>query len=172
MVIIMKNAIELPILHDRLAKIAEERASLDREEQEINEAIKIISRYASGGVVAEEASSITPQRDNKLGPARPKGIPTLYQMAYEVIRDAEQRGKPGLTGAAIVEAIGEQYWPGVTGPQILPSIYGFAKSGRLRKSDNGLFQTVRKNEAPTDNSEGASEPENGGTTNPDMFSKP
>jgi hypothetical protein len=30
-------------------------------------------------------------------------------------------------------------WPGVKGAQILPSVYGFAKQGRLKKNAKGLF---------------------------------
>ena len=80
----------------------------------------------------------------RLGPSRPEGIPTLFKMVNEVLSESAD----GLTGRQIVEAIGKRYWPGVKGQQILPSVYGFAKRGRLRKSHDGRFHPIRKNETP------------------------
>jgi len=39
-----------------------------------------------------------------------------------------------------VAAISKRYWPGVKGQQILPSIYQFAKQGRLVKTKDGVFK--------------------------------
>ena len=130
-------------------------AELQQEMRDLDTAMRVFESLNREDKPSNEAVETTAADDNKLGPARPHGIPTLFQMTYEVIREAEQQGKPGLTGAAIVEEIGKRYWPGVKGQQILPSVYGFAKFERLEKTDDGLFHTVRKNEALSEDSESA-----------------
>jgi hypothetical protein len=67
-------------------------------------------------------------------------------MAELVLADAEKEGKDGLTANEIVQAIAARYWPGLIGPQILPSIYKFAKDQRLRKTPGGKFKRVKKDD--------------------------
>ena len=80
----------------------------------------------------------------RLKMCRPKGTPTNFEMADFVLVDAEKQGNDaGLTGNELVQAIAARYWPGLIGPQILPSIYQFAKIGRLKLS-GGKFKRVHK----------------------------
>ena len=60
-----------------------------------------------------------------------------------------------LGASEVVEAIRQRYWPGLTGPQILPSIYRFAKEKRVKKTADGKFKRIKKSEG---SDAGASEP--------------
>jgi hypothetical protein len=66
-------------------------------------------------------------------------------MAEFVLSSAEKEGHDGLTANELIQAIAARYWPGLIGPQILPSIYQFAKVGRLKLS-GGKFKRVHKKE--------------------------
>ena len=116
----------------RLREINAQMEKLRAEGEELETAVRVFKRFAGPNGAAPPGS--------KLGPPRPDNIPLLFDMTESVIRDAVGAGKPGLTGAEIVAAIGKRYWPGVQGQQILPSIYGFAKQGRLIKTSNGVFR--------------------------------
>jgi len=115
----------------RQREIAAQMEKLRAEAEELETAVKVFKRFAGPEDKPEGP---------KLGPPRPEDIPSLFEMTESVIRDAMGGGKPGLTGKEIVAAIGRRYWPGVNGPQILPSIYKFAKEDRLTKTNNGVFK--------------------------------
>lgn len=82
----------------------------------------------------------------KLGPTRPDGAPSTFNMAEGVLADAESAGKDGLTGKEMVDAIREKYWPGLQSAQVLPIIYGFVRNGRMRKTPGGKFKRLKKAE--------------------------
>jgi len=132
----MTNKADIDAIEARLADIAEKKALLEEEEEELQVALRVIKRFSS-------ANGATP----KLGPPRPEGSPTLFEMTETVLTQAEMDGRPGLKGREIVAHIGKQFWPGVKPAQILPTVYQFAKKGRLRKTSSGLFK-LQKNEAP------------------------
>lgn len=145
----MTKAPDIEAIEARKQEIDEQIAALQKEAGELEVTLRVLQRFAGG-------SDGAPHEGSKLGPPRPDGIPTLFDMAYEVIRDAELKGKKGLSVKDIVEAIGKRYWPGVRGQQISAPLYGMAKKGRFNKTSNGLFQTVRKDKAPADLLAGAS----------------
>jgi hypothetical protein len=127
---------DLKTIQERRRKIAEEVARLQAEDEELEIALRVFGRYASS--TKEAANGQADPR--KLGPPRPEGTPSLFEMTETVIKAAIDAGKPGLTGREIVAEIGKRYWPGVKPSQILPPIYGFSKRGRLRKNSNGIFR--------------------------------
>lgn len=130
----------------RQQEIVNEIERLTKESDELGVALRVIRRFKTSCDSAE----------SKLGPPRPEGTPTVFEMAEAVIKASEERRGKGLLGREIVDEIGKEYWPGVKGPQILPSVYQFAKKGRLVKNTNKRFHTVKKDEAPTDKRESAS----------------
>lgn len=69
-------------------------------------------------------------------------------MVEFVLSSAEKEGRE-LTASEIVNEIRARYWPGLIGEQILPSIYGFAKQGRVRKTPTGKFKRIKRNDGPT-----------------------
>ena len=122
---------------DRRRKIAAEIARLQGEDKDIETALRVIERYSPS-----DKPSDGQKRSPKLGPPRPDGTPSLYDMTKAVIGEAMRHGKAGLTGQEIVAEIGKKYWPGVKPQQILPPIYGFSKRGRLRKTSKGVFMLL------------------------------
>ena len=141
------NKTEIDAIQTRQREIQDDITRLQQEGEELLVALRVIQRFSPLGKSPE----------SKLGPPRPKGIPTLFKMVVVVINKANR----GLSGREIVEEIGNDFWPGVQGPQILPSVYGFAKRGRLRKNKAGHFFTHKKNEPPDGTASGVSGDEDG-----------
>ena len=126
-----------------LARRKEISAKMERlrvEDGELEIAIRVLNRYASPKTAAMNGAGPS----SHLGPPRPKGIPSLFDMTETVIREAVASGKSGLMGREIVDEIGKKFWPDVLGRQILPPIYAFAKKGRLRKTKDGVFKPIDK----------------------------
>tara|TARA_B100000315_G_C14239582_1_gene434710 strand:- start:132 stop:596 length:465 start_codon:yes stop_codon:yes gene_type:complete len=138
---------EIDAIQTRQRDIQDEITRLQQEAEELLVALRVIRRF----------SPLEEPPESKLGPPRPKGIPTLFEMVEVVINKANR----GLSGREIVEEIGNDFWPGVQGSQILPSVYVFAKRGRLRKNKTGHFFTVKKNETPDGKASGVSGDEDG-----------
>lgn len=138
--------VDIGAMEARRNEIDEHLAALKKEAADLDIALRVARQFAKTLTMSTQAEI---DGELRLGPARPDGIPTIFQMSYEVIRDAEQRGQGGLTASEVVEAIGDRYWPGVKGPQIQPSIYGFVKAGRLAKNGD-KFQTIQGNKPPTE----------------------
>lgn len=119
------NKSDIEAIKSRQREVKLEIARHQKEADELDITLRVLSRF----------SPADSESGTKLGPPRPDGIPTLFKMVETVLDEAAG----GLTGRQIVEVIGEKYWPGVRGQQILPSIYGFSKQGRLKKTDTGQF---------------------------------
>ena len=136
---IMDKGYDIEALLDRHREITKEIDRLVRERDELDLAVRVLKRFA----ISPESS------ETKLGPPRPQGAPTLFEMTVSVIEAARMlEGKDGLTAREIVDEIGKDFWPGVQPTQILPQIYQFAKKGRLAKAD-GLFRVLKSPKANT-----------------------
>jgi hypothetical protein len=131
----MKTESELDGILQRRKEIAAEIDKLKAEDGELEVALRVLGRFG-------KAIPATDSRSGKLGPPRPAGVPSLFEMTDIVIKDAIKAGKSGLKGREIVAEIGKRYWPGVQPQQILPPIYSFVKNKRLKKGDNGIFKPV------------------------------
>jgi hypothetical protein len=123
----------------RMREIAAELDRLQKEADELAIAKRVLERleqqpFAAGPVDKEEPE----------GKPRPKGTPTNFEMAEFVLANAEKEGKDGLTASELVQAIAARYWPGLVGHQVLPSIYKFAKEGRLHKTPGGKFKRNKR----------------------------
>jgi hypothetical protein len=129
--------LDIQEIDKRLHAIGEEVVRLQKEAEELAIAKRVFERFSDQNTV---------KISNPEGRPRPKGTLTNFEMAEFVLADAEKDGKDGLTGNELVQAIAARYWPGLIGPQILPSIYQFAKAGRLKLS-GGKFKRVHKKTA-------------------------
>ncbi len=138
----MKSDSEIDAILARRKDIAAEMERLRTEDNELEIAVRVYRRYASPK--AEAGNGAVP---STLGPPRPEGVPSLFEMTETVLREAIAAGKPGLKGHEIVTEIGKKYWPRVEGRQILPPIYAFTKKGRLVKNKDGIFRPVKKETA-------------------------
>lgn len=137
----MAHQLDSPAIEKRLREIGESISALQAEADELTVALRVFEKYSARGPLKKKDDGATP----KMGPPRPAGIPTNFEMTDMVIKSAEREGKNGLTANEIVEQIGKRYWPGVVGAQILPMIYKFAKEGRIRKTPSGKFKSVHRN---------------------------
>jgi hypothetical protein len=131
----MTQESEVRAIQARQKEIAEEIDRLRTEADELAIALRVLGRFSN---ITLQANGVAP----KLGPPRPAGTPSLFEMAESVIREAVVAGKSGLKGQEIVAAIGRKFWPGVQSKQVLPPIYQFAKKGRLHKTNKGIFMVV------------------------------
>lgn len=134
----MSTPFDLQAIIDRRRVIASEIERLTAEDKELEIAVRVGERFGKSTV----NDAAQPEGGAKLGPPRPDGAPSLFEMTDTVLREAVAAGKPGLKGSELVTAIGKQFWPGVQARQIMPPIYGFVKNKRLKKGDNGIFKPV------------------------------
>jgi hypothetical protein len=132
----MKQVIDIEAIKGRHAEIAREIEALRAEQDELDTVLRVARRFGPVDSLPDETSEAG---GAKLGPKRPEGVPSLFEMTVSVIKEAMAAGKPGLRGGEIVDAIGSKFWPGVQRPQVLPPVYQFAKKGRLKKSSEGIF---------------------------------
>ena len=132
---------ELNAINVRKQEIAEAIAALQAEDAELDIALKVLARFGGLFPPSAPANGSDPPKP-KLGPPRPEGTPSLFDMTVEVLREAIAGGKHGLKGKEIVAEIGRKYWPGVQPDQVLPPIYGFVSKKRLKKNTDGIFKPV------------------------------
>ena len=75
---------------------------------------------------------------NKLGPTRPSGCPTNFEMVDMILSSAEKEGKDGLPIAEIIAEMLSRYWPGLKDVQVsAPICMGLARRGRFKKTGSG-----------------------------------
>jgi hypothetical protein len=143
-----QNQIEL--VQSRQREIADELARLQKEADELDIAMRVLNRLTNQKPQPRDGIS-TAAEEPKLGPPRPKGIPSNFDMVEMILASDEKEGQYGLTAKELVEKISGRYWPGLTGSQILPAIYQFAKKGRLLKTSAGKFKRIKKKEGSANN---------------------
>jgi hypothetical protein len=124
---------------EEAAKLQDQLSRLKAEDAELETALRVLARFGQVTLVAKD---LTIGGNGKLGPPRPEGTPSLFEMTQMVLKDAVAAGKPGLRGSEIVGEIRKKWWPGLENRQVLPPIYSFAKKGRLKKTESGVFKPV------------------------------
>jgi hypothetical protein len=137
----MGHQLDSQAIETRLREIREKISALQVEADELEVALRVFERFSPSEPSSKKLNGDKP----KLGPARPRGIPTNFEMTEMILKASEREGKNGLTAAEIVEQIRTRYWPGIMGAQILPVIYHFVKQGRIRKTAGGKFKSIHKN---------------------------
>lgn len=149
---IMGHQLNSQAIEKRLQEIREAISVLQGEADELAVALRVFERFSAPETLEKKDNAGLP----KLGPPRPPGIPSTFEMTEMVLKSSEREGKNGLTANEIVEQIGKRYWPNIVGAQILPTIYKLAKDGRIRRTSSGKFKSVHKNNEGPDAA--ASEP--------------
>jgi hypothetical protein len=135
--------LELAQIAAREKEIAEQIERLTNEANELAIARRVFEKYS--GEPTPHALLINGKKiELKGGQPRPAGAPTTFEMAELALQAAEADGKDGLTAKELLDAIRTKFWPGVVSLQIMPSIYGFVKDKRLRKTDGGKFKRIKQ----------------------------
>ena len=158
---------EVEQIEARQRAIAEEMARLQEEASELEIALRVFRRLRPVSTATTKAQPIAPLGEfipTKLGPPRPNGAPTNFEMVDMILSSAEKEGKDGLTIGELISEMRKRYWPGLNDIQVSASIYAFVKSGRLTKPGDGKFRRVKKNEAPVASAIGASKISDEGPT--------
>jgi hypothetical protein len=136
---------QISTIDAREKEIADQMAALQKELEELATAKRVLLRLSghAGDQPVSKASK---------GKPRPSDIPTNFEMVEFILGSAEKDGKDGLAASELVDSIRARYWPGLSGEQILPSIYAFAKNGRLRKTPGGKFKRIKRNQGSAEDS--------------------
>ena len=116
----------------RQKRISDEIEKLQKELDELGVALRVLGRFAKAKPPDKPPKpSRTARASKKVLPPRPKGIPSTFEMVEKILTAGEASGKPEFTSRELMDQIRERYWPGVQNKQILPSIFGFGKAGRI-----------------------------------------
>lgn len=129
--------INLEKIAAREKQIAELLRALQREAEDLAAARRVFERFASNGA----------ERDIEKPPdkvPRPADAPSTFEMVKFVLEEAARKGQPeGIDSKELISRIREHYWPGLVTDQVLPSIYGFLKTNRLKKDKKGRWTLPR-----------------------------
>lgn len=134
--------LELAQIAAREKEIADQIERLNQEANELAIARRVFEKY-SGEPSAHDLHINGHTLQLKSGKPRPEGAPTTFQMVEMALQAAEPE-KDGLTAKELLDAIRTKFWPGLVAHQVMPSIYGFVKDKRLRKTDGGKFKRVKQ----------------------------
>jgi hypothetical protein len=127
--------LDIDQIRARYKRIKDEITKLQTELDELDVALRVLSRF-------QEKPPDKPASSEEL-PPRPPGTPSTFEMVNMILASAEKEGKEALTSRELMDQIRANYWPGVKNKQILPSIFGFAKKGRvIREGDKWKRKVV------------------------------
>lgn len=135
---VMGRQLDSDAIEKRLGEIRETIVALQSEAEELQVALRVIERFSEPMPVLAKGHL----GFSKMGPVRPAGIPSNFDIVETILKSAERGGRYGLTTNEIVDEIRERYWPGLVASQIVSYIYKFAKEGRIRKSNDGKFSSL------------------------------
>jgi hypothetical protein len=144
----MPIVIQTERLEARQREIAKQIERLQEEANELAIALRVIARLEPDSPAAPEAPTDTRAEDEtpKLGPPRPSGCPTNFQMVDMILASAEKDGKDGLTISELIAEMRSRYWPGLRDVQVSAPIYSFVRQDRLRKTPGGKFKRIKQDE--------------------------
>lgn len=87
----------------------------------------------------EPETPVFPRTRN--GAPRPSGIPTNFQMTFQVLSDGPEEG---MVASLVIEKIRDKWWPGVVFNQIGPEFYRYVNEGRIARDDHGRMTLTDK----------------------------
>lgn len=123
----------------RHKRLNDQIAQLQKEADDLAIALRVIDKFSEKP--PDKGKAKAPSKPGLT--ARPKGTPTTFEMVEMILTSAAKEGKETITTRELMDQIRAKYWPGVKNGQILPSIFGFAKTGRLQRKDMA-WRTIKK----------------------------
>ncbi len=138
----MPVLIETERLEARQREISQEIARLQEEANELAIALRVIAKLDLPTQAPSDAASFEGSV-TKLGPPRPSGCPTNFEMVDMILASAEKEGKDGLTISELISEMRARYWPGLKDVQVSAPIYSFVRQDRLRKTPGGKFKRIK-----------------------------
>ena len=137
-------------IEERQGEIAKEIARLQEELNEIEIALRVINRVPTDSHKPRKIETQEAPADGvpKLGPLRPSGCPSNFDMVDMILAGAEKEGKDGQTVSEVISEMRKRYWPGLKDAQVSAPIYAFVRNGRFRRLDKGRIARIKKAEGP------------------------
>jgi hypothetical protein len=146
----MPILIQTDRIEARQREIAKEIERLQGEARNLEIALEVAKQFgvdSPSEVQAEVPDHVVIDAEaRKLGPPRPSGCPTNFEMVDMILASAEREGKDGLTISEIISEIRTRYWPGLNDVQVSAPIYAFVRQDRLKKTPGGKFKRIKKSD--------------------------
>lgn len=154
----MANGIQtFQSIRDRRAEIQRQIEILESEDAVLARAERHYARLPAhepiliGAAATQVLDSLVPSVTPTKAPRKPKGIPTMYRMACDILRVSGSAGRPWLDAVEIANAIRERWWPNCEASFVQPQLWRLAKTGKLLKQGSRYALPSRGHEkAPTD----------------------
>lgn len=142
----MPIVIHIDKIEARQREIAKEIERLQGEARNLEIAMDVAKEFGVDSPVEAEIPDqvVVNGEIHKLGPPRPSGCPTNFEMVDMILASAEKEGKDGLPISEIISEMRTRYWPGLNDPQVSAPIYSFVRQGRLKKTPSGKFKRIKK----------------------------
>lgn len=151
----------------RRSQLAAEDQKLSDEDQELDGVLRVLARlqadqawsqtsesFATKSADArqdkelEDTDAVEDEGSERSRSTKPEGTPSLFEMAEIILAEQEQGGRYELEGSFIMNQIKARWWPEARTNSVLPSLWRFAKQGRLVK--NGSRYSRVKATEPSD----------------------
>lgn len=147
----------------RRAEIERLRLALAQEDSELAVTERNVARFLPnmppvpvGTIAADIVESIAPRVAR--GVRKPKGIPTIFRMTCDILRESEACGKPWLDTHEITAEIKKRWWPEVEAAFVQPQLWRAAAKRNALMKDGTRYALPRKNEkTPAAGTAGASQ---------------
>ena len=150
-------------IENEISAVLAHLESLRIELKDLDIAERVFARlYGPAESEAEEEGDASQTEDAKN--RKPAGLPTVKQMIFELLAEARNANKPGLTPTDLTDLIQLKWWPGATSVIVGPGAWRLWKAGKLEKDEGGRYRlpqgsanvpAFETNEGPN---AGASEP--------------
>lgn len=176
----------------RRAELADEDQKLADEDQELVGVQRVLARLQADRAWAQTHGLSPAQAKDAQAPSepeqadvveedegsersrstKPEGTPSLFEMTEIILAEQEQGGRNELEGSFIMNQIQARWWPEARTNSVLPSLWRFAKQGRLVK--NGSRYSRVKATEPSDASaqDGSVGPEDDHQSSAGLFHYP
>lgn len=135
----------------RRAEIERLRLALAQEDSELAVTERNVARFLPnmppvpvGTIAADIVESIAPRSSR--GVRKPKGIPTIFRMACEVLWESTASGRPWLDTHEITAEIKKRWWPGVEAGFVQPQLWRAAAKRNALMKNGARYALPHKNE--------------------------
>ncbi len=125
----------------RAAKHDEFAAKARADAADYEAAERVLAKMTSGsetmGALESSVAPIILKAEAQASKRKPENIPPVPDMIIEALRDAQQKGAPGLTPSGLLSYIKQRYWSDARSPDVGSTAWRMWKDGRLtRPSDD------------------------------------
>ena len=127
------------------AAIQRQKAALEKRDAELAIVERELAAFLSdtGPIAFSDLAGDIVQRARpdatKRGRRKPKGIPTIFRMTCDILREAAAEGRPWLDAQEITERIKQHWWPEAEVAFVQPQIWRAAVKRKVLDKDGTLY---------------------------------